>query len=171
MRLDLQHDYDCDTDTLLSLHTQRDYIRKKYEGLGRGPVEFIECGQDGGHFRTVLERDLPGIGSRDVPRIARRFVRESYTLALTEQWNLGDRPEKTGGLYIHIREAPVKMEGSLRLSPAQSGCVKVFNMEIKCSIPVVGRKVEQEAEKLLQRALEKECTFTRDYLQHYRENA
>src|SRR5699024_10710376 len=120
MRLDLQHDYDCDTETLFSLHTQQDYIRKKYEGLGRGPVDFIECGESRGRFRTVLERELPGLSNRNVPRLARRFVRESYTLVLTEEWGLTEQTEKHGNLSIHIKEAPVKMEGSLQLSPAKS---------------------------------------------------
>lgn len=167
MRLNLSHTYEYDTDTVLAVCMDRDYLQQKYEAMGPGPVEFVECGEAQGCFRATIQRQLPGISPGDVPWVARRFVRESYRLIYTVEWDLDEAPEKYGRLRMRLQDVPVTIEGDLRFLPEAQGCVKEFDLVIQSSIPVISGKVEKEAAKLVRRSLDKEHDFSLQYLKEH----
>jgi hypothetical protein len=167
MRFDLSYPYEHDTDVVMEMLMDRDYLEKKYEAMGTGPVEFIECGQSNGHFRVAIQRQLPGISAKDVPRVARRFVRDTYTLTLAVDWLLSDEEEKSGHMDMRVQDVPVKIRARLCLRPQEGGCAKGFQVNIESGIPLIGSKVESEAAKLVRRSLDKEYAFSQEYLKTY----
>jgi len=167
MRFSLSHVYEHDADTVLAVCMDRHYLERKYHAMGPGPVEFIEFGESQDRFRATIQRELPGISHKDVPRIARRFVRDSYTLVYTVEWDLEGAEEKSGRMNMHIQDVPVTITGDLRLLPTEEGCAKAFDIQIHSGIPVIGSKVSNEAAKLVRRSLDKEYAFSRQYLREH----
>lgn len=169
MHFSLSHVYEHDTDTVLNMFTDRRYLERKYHAMGPGPVEFIEFGEVQSRFRATIQRQLPGISDKDVPRIARRFVRDTYTLVYTVEWDLPGAEVKSGRMSMHIQDLPVEISGELRLLPTGQGCAKEFDIQINSGIPVIGSKVSSEAAKLVRRSLDKEYAFSQQYLRDHAE--
>jgi hypothetical protein len=168
MHIELSYPYEHDITTVMALFMDRDYLEKKYSAIGPGPVEFVEYAQEDHLFRVAIQRELPGISAEKVPRVARRFVRDAYTLALAVQWQLdNEREAKTGSMDMRVQDVPVKIKADMGLHPQQGGCVQEFQVDIRSSIPVIGNKVETEAAKLVRRSLDKEHTFSQEYLKTY----
>ncbi len=165
MRLSQSHAYPCDAETVLAIHRERGYQHKKHASMAPGPVEFLEFGECQGRFRVAIKCPLPGVSASDVPRLARRFALDSYTLIYTEEWLLAGAADKQGRLRMRLEGMPLRIDGDLWLRSQGGGCTKEFDLDIQSGIPVISAKVEKEGARLVRHSLEKDLEFTRQYLQ------
>lgn len=106
--------------------------------------------EDGG-ARIVTTRELPTTG---MPDFVRSMTGETITVVETSEWGAGN-PDGTraGTLTVEITGAPVRLTGTLVLSPEGSDTVQVFEGELKASVPFVGGRVERAAEPAIRAAI------------------
>ena len=93
---------------------------------------------DGSTTRTT--RSFPA------PDAVARFV--GSTLTVTEETVWGDATadgRRSGDLQMTVQGQPVSMRGRLELTPAGAGSVVQLTGDLKVSIPLLGKKLEQSS--------------------------
>lgn len=98
-----------------------------------------------GRNRTVIQtkRVMP---TDHLPEVAKGFVGDSFSLHETQTWTGPDER----GLYladfrVHVQGAPIAVTGDRRLEPRTRGAHDHVTLQIKASIPIIGRKIEEAA--------------------------
>ena len=139
MKVTATHRYDCSIDELYKHFCKPDFYRKKFKACGARNIKVLESDHDGNAFTIVTERDVPA----DVPGVLKSFLGEWNTVTQTENWDGEPGDEYYSDLEITSAGAPVKIEGSMLLTPDGDGCVNEVDINIRCSIPLMGKKLEQ----------------------------
>ncbi|MEO7070110.1 MAG: DUF2505 domain-containing protein [Nostocoides sp.] len=114
--------------------------------------------------RTVVtsHRVLP---TDDLPDFVRTFVGSHLKLTEVQDWGPAAADgSRSGVLTLTIDDVPIRLDGTLSLSPAGSGSVQSVTGELRARIPLVGGKVEQSAAPALKAGIELEFAAIRQRL-------
>lgn len=93
------------------------------------------------------------------PAIARKFVGDSITIAITERWD-GPKAE----LQIDVPGQPGGAVGTIELIENDGVTTQRFNLEITAKVPFIGSKVEAMIGEFLVKASMKEAATGRSWL-------
>ena len=115
-------------------------------------VEALDLSDD--RWRITLDRALPA----QVPSFLRAMVGDHITVREQREWGAAaDDGSRTGVLTVTFDGAPARIDGTLALTPGDSGtCGLTVEGEVKASIPLVGGKVEEFARDQLLRFVARE---------------
>lgn len=91
-------------------------------------------------------RDLP---TDRLPDLARNVVGSSLTLEERVEW----ADPTTGRMTVTVKGAPISLRGAYALGPGGQGTRLAFRGEVKASVPLIGRKLEQMVQPVLDRAM------------------
>lgn len=130
-------DYVRDSDTVIKMFGDKDYFVRKFELLNARNFEVLEYSLDGNNFRIKMKAEFPM--SAPVPGFAKKFVGDSVTVVETDSWNLAT---KTGNIEVDVKGAPVDASGIMTLSDGGKGAINSIDWTVKCSVPLVGKKLE-----------------------------
>ncbi len=139
MKVTATHRYGCSIDELFGHFSKPDFYVKKFEACGARNIEVVESESGDGSFEITTERDVPA----DVPGFLANFVSDWNRLTQSESWEGEAGDEYYNELEISAAGVPVEISGSMNLMPDGDGCVNDVEMEIKCAIPLVGKKLAQ----------------------------
>lgn len=100
-----------------------------------------------------------------VPANYRRFVPDSLTATITELWHpvAGDR-SPTGVLTAEFSGVPASARADFRLTSNGETCERAFEGEVKVSIPLVGKAIEQKAVSMLEQLVRAEAKAAAEFL-------
>lgn len=108
----------------------------------------------GGGARVTTRRELP---TDQVPDFVRRFVGDTLTVVRVDTWAAaGADGSRRGEMAVEIAGAPVRLTGTLALTPDGATTVEDVDGDLKASVPLVGGKVEKAAEPAIRSGLRKE---------------
>ncbi|MDP9444791.1 MAG: DUF2505 domain-containing protein [Actinomycetota bacterium] len=101
----------------------------------------------------------------DVPHVARKLVGDSIQIVQTEEWGPA-QPDgsRTATLTVEVPGKPATMRGAIRLLPRGAGSQESVEGDVKVSVPLVGRKLEQEIARGILAAIEVEGGVGRAWL-------
>ncbi|WP_370892573.1 DUF2505 domain-containing protein [Janibacter sp. GXQ6167] len=109
-----------------------------------GPTAVAEVTPGDGGVAIRTERHLP---TDQMPDVARRLLGATMTIVEEQRWG-AERSDGTrrGEVRMSAPGAPISLTGRLLLEPAGAGSRLSVDADLKCSIPLVGRQIEQSAE-------------------------
>ena len=108
----------------------------------------------GDQTEIVTARILPTDG---FPDFARSMIGPKVRVTETIVWSRASVDgSRTGTIHIAIGDAPIGMNGTLRLSPTDGGSRVDIDGDLKAKIPLLGGKIEKAAEGPIRSAVEKE---------------
>lgn len=159
MKVNLEHKYAVDVDSLFALFQDPDFIVERYLETGALSASLLEISDDDGVLIRV-EREV----EVDVPAFLSKFMHPTTKVLQTERWQ-GD----AGGPYVNdmqveISGTPVKVHVSMQLIAKGKGCVNLVEIETKCGIPLIGSKVADFVAKDAERTANLEFDFIKAYL-------
>lgn len=139
--------YPADAETIRALLTDPEFTKYRLSQAGI-EASSIEASESGAGQRLTI---VVPISSDMVPANYRRFVPESLSATITELWHpvAGDR-SPTGVMSAEFSGVPVKACADFRLTSQGETCERSFEGEVKVSIPLVGRAIEQKAVGMLE---------------------
>ena len=95
--------------------------------------------------RTIVAtvRNMP---TDAFPDFLKSFVGKSLKVEQTDDWGPPEADgSRTGTIVVVIDNAPLKLNGTLKLIPTAEGSSGTVDADIKASVPFIGSKVEKAA--------------------------
>lgn len=118
--------------------------------------------QVGGFTAVHAERVLP---TRGMPGPVAAMVGD--TLQVTEQqtWRPAAADgSRTADLEITVGGVPVTLRGHVVLAPAAAGSTMSVDADLRCSIPLMGRKIEEAARTPIEQSMDSEVRLLTERL-------
>lgn len=139
MKHEQKQTFDKPPETVIRMFGDRRYFERKYELLGFRDIEVLEREAAGDRFRIRIRytagADIP------LPDFARKFLSGDITIVQEERWDLA---KMTGRLDVDLRGVPIKVGADMTLDGhGKGGAAKTLNWDVRCSIPLVGGKLEK----------------------------
>ena len=138
MKVKATHRYAHDLDAVYAAFCDPAFYAAKFEGVGARKVKVLEHEKKGGSFRIQTDREM----QVDVPAVLKPVLGEWNRIMQTERWN------GAGGAYHNDLElvspaVPVTVRGTMELSADGKGCVNEVEMDIRCDLPFIGKKLAE----------------------------
>ena len=137
------HTYGATIEAVQAMFADEAFIRAKYEGMGHREVEITECTRtdDGLTIRSsrVVEIDLPGF--------AKRVMTPVNTVSQVDVWTSDGAGGWTGSFDVDVKGPPVRMSGTMTLTPGDGTCTHEVTMAMDVKMPIVGGKLRDWGEK------------------------
>ncbi len=103
---------------------------------------------------SLLDQGLTTVFTLDTPESARRIIGAQMTVTETVTWQAAPVDGvRTGRMTITVAGMPAQADGPLRVGPDEAGATMVYQSDFTVRIPLVGKKIEQLAEKHISRIM------------------
>lgn len=158
MKVSATHRYSCSIDELFELFTSKQYYLDKFSACGARNVSIEEAADTDEGFVLESVREVPA----DVPGVLKSFLGDWNTIRQSEVWDGEAGDEYYNDFEITAEGVPVEMLGTMNLTPDGDGCVNDIEIEIKCAIPLVGKKLAQFVASDTEKTLAAEYEYTRE---------
>ncbi len=160
MKIQAQHEYDHSVDDVYAAFSDPDFYVAKFEAIGARNVTVVDSSKDDETFSIVTEREVPA----NAPGALKSFIGEWSQLRQEEEWQGDEGDEFYNELKISSPTVPVSITGVMTLSGDEDSCVNDIEMTVKCSIPLVGGKLEKFVAGDVASNLDAEFDFIAEYL-------
>jgi hypothetical protein len=154
------HQYNHDVDTVFRVFHDPAFITAKYQGIGARNVELQECSGEGDTRTIRVRREIPA----DVPSLLKKFLGAWNKVEQTEEWQGQGNGVRSCEMDINVVGVPVKVSGTMTLSPDGSGCVNDVRITVTSSIPLVGKFLAEFVGNDTKKSMDAEYSFITDYL-------
>ena len=154
------HYYTQDVDTVFRVFHDPQFVLAKYEGIGARNIELLECSGEGNSRTIKVKREVPA----DVPGILKKFLGAWNRVQQNEEWQGDDGGVRVCQLTINIVGVPVKVAGTMTLSPDANGCVNDVRLNVTSGIPLVGGLLADFVGGDTKKSMDAEYVFIKDYL-------
>ena len=132
------HQFTQSADAVYAGFTDPDTVRAKLEALGSRDIEIDVTEEDGATIVTI-DRTVPV----NVSGSLQAMVGDSQKVRQTERWEGGPGGPYSATVDVEPVGVPASMHGETTISADGDGCHCEATMEARCSIPVLGGKVEK----------------------------
>ena len=138
MQFQERHEFPRPRQAVLKMFSDVRYFKRKFEMTGARAFEVLEEERVGDHFRIRYRFHVAA--QAPLPDFVKKFVRDSMQVMQEDSWDL---TKATGRLDIEIRGVPVSVSCDMKLEDTAGGCVNLLNFSLKCSVPLLGGKIEK----------------------------
>lgn len=151
-------DINKDVDSVFETICNSDYISSKLETNGARNVNIQSSGANGTSANLVYSREEPA----DVPSALKKFISEWNKLTNRDNWT-GTAGASYDGQYEVDMGGPIKVGGTHTLEANGDGTTSTIHMDISCSIPLVGKKLEKFVASMSEGALQADVDYQKQY--------
>lgn len=162
MELELQHPYDAGLADVLATFFNRDRILEKNALLGARNVRVAELTRDEASAKLVIEREVTS--STDVPAMLASFHREWNEVRQEEHWFRKSEQEWHCEFRVRIEGVPARIRGMMKLQGDSHSCTNQVNLDVRCDLPLVGKKIAKFLQEDSQIKIEREYQTTQRLL-------
>lgn len=159
MKVNLEHKYSVDVDSLFNLFQDPDFILERYLETGAVNASLLELNDEDGVLIRVERVVLV-----DVPGFLSKFMQPTTHVLQTERWQGEAGGPYLNDMQVEIKGTPVKLHISMQLVAKGKGCVNLVEIETKCGIPLIGGKIADFVGKDAERTANLEYDFIKAYL-------
>lgn len=163
MKLHHEDHYAISPAELFRVFTDRDFYERRF-AKSEGETEFVHFGPRGGRFVIDVRRHVRMRAGTQVPALAQRFIRDVNVLRTVMEWDLSRGESHRGTYRFEIERVPVEVTGHMHVEPRGAGAVNRLEMNVRCSIPLVGGKIAEMVAERARRSLERDHESTLAYL-------
>jgi hypothetical protein len=133
----------------------------KFASMGHRDIEVLESETTEQSFRIVVRR----VVEVDLPGFAKRVLKPTNTVTTTDDWRRADDGTCTGVQHVATEGAPVKIDATTRLEPAESlgpsGDAATrydVTVHLEVKVPLIGGKLADWAKGMVREQLDQEFT-------------
>lgn len=168
METAVRHRYPVKVETLYRILVSRDFFRCRYQWGGVRDYRFECFEQQGDTFLVCIAQPIL-IPADRLPPMARRLLPGSTELITEFRWQRAADGYRAG-CRLTLAGAPLKAEGHMLLRPDENGggAVQQVCLDVHCTVPVLGRKLERLVAQRLGRILDGDYRHTLRYIEQSR---
>ncbi|BDZ42822.1 hypothetical protein GCM10025865_21210 [Paraoerskovia sediminicola] len=152
MHLTATQSYTAPVERVAAMLADVEFVRWRAKwSSGEGDVEQAEVtGTSTTGFTVVVRRTLP---TDSIPAQARALVGDRVEVRQIEAWEPPAGGELRATVTVEITGAPVRLTGTVALTPDGPRTNQVYDGEIRATVPLFGHVVEKATESALREAL------------------
>ncbi|MTI15033.1 DUF2505 domain-containing protein [Sansalvadorimonas verongulae] len=151
------HSYTIDVDSVFSFFADEERVTAKHETIGARRYRLKSAKETGSTLSIDSRREVP-VG-QEVPSALRRFTGEWNKVRQRETWTLNDDGSRHCQLRVDLDSLPVKVQGEMRITPTENGCVNNVEIEVSSSLPLVGKLAAEFVGKSIELQMEDEYEY------------
>lgn len=155
MKVTQKHEYQQSVDDVYASFQDEAFVKEKLAAIGARNVVIESISASGDTVNIKLTREMPA----EAPSALKKFVAPWNKLTQTEQWKGSTGGPYTCAIKIDIAGVPVSMQGKMKLSAEGSGSVNDIVMNVKSSIPIVGRALAGFVGEATGRSMQDEYSY------------
>lgn len=112
---------------------------------------------------TILtKRTVP---THKFPDFVKGLVGDTLLIVQKDTWAAPSASgARHGTIVVEVEGTPIRLQGTLRLTPTGQGCREDIEGDMKCSIPLLGGRIEKAALPAVQSAINAERRVGHDWL-------
>ena len=155
MRFNGSRDYAVPVDAVIAMLQDEKNTIDKYESMGHREVAILEFVSNDEMLRIVSSR----VVDVELPGFAKKALKPTNTMVQTDEWH-GHDDEWSGSFNVEVKGAPVRIAGTMSLTPAAGGSRHDVSIELQVKVPVIGNKIAAwVGTSEVQRTLDAEFAF------------
>lgn len=153
MKITAEMHYPALPETVFTMICDTSFQERLCEATGALAHE-VSIESDGEAVSIRSTRTMP---TDDIPDFVRSFVGPTLDVVRADRWEPARADgSRRGTVSVEIHGTPVRLTGTLSLSPDDGGTRQLVEGDLKASVPLVGGKVERAAEPAVMAAIRKE---------------
>lgn len=154
MRVEDEIRYPAEPRAVAAMLADPEFVDQKMAATHALSSDVEVVGDAGGEFTVTSRRTMPTQG---LPDVARTFVGDTLDIRQVEAWEAPAADgSRTGSIVVEVVGAPLRLTGTLRLTPVDGETLQVLSGDLKASVPLLGGKLEKAAEPAFLAAVRKE---------------
>ncbi len=162
MHVEAEITYEAGPAEVAAMLADQAFVERKCDRMGALQRSVEMSGDVTGPFTATSSRTMP---TTDFPDVARKFVGETVTIKQVDAWQAPEADgSREGTVDVEIMGAPLRVKGTMRLSPSGTGTLQTVDGELKASVPLIGGSLEKAAHPAIMSAIRKEQQVGREWL-------
>lgn len=143
MRKTLTITYPAAPNRVAAMLADPEYQRGRLERVRLRDAD-VDVAQRGRGFVVTVTGSVP---AQMLPAATARFIRSAVSFTLLESWGEPAADgARSGSIDTTVKGAPVSASARTTMSPASQGSTAVvLDLDVKVSVPLVGRSIEEKA--------------------------
>lgn len=141
--------FEQSADTVYDWVRDPEVIKRRGAALGERDIVVRHEGN-----AVLVERTVDA----DVPSFAKKLFQPTNRVHETKDW---DPATKRGKLIVDIKGTPVTIEGELGVVPDGDGCLYTVDFTVKCSIPLIGKRLAAYVDGLTEKGMREEYEWNK----------
>lgn len=156
MNVTRSHTYTASMDAVVASLRDPEMTAEKYRSMGAREVEVLECSGDETRMRVESSR----VVDVDLPGFAKKVMKPTNTLRQLEQWQALDDGAWEADVTIDVQGTPLRIGGTVRLTPVPEGCTQVVDVDVTAKVPIIGGRIaDWTADHVVQPIIDAEFAF------------
>ncbi len=161
MKVVSRHHYAAAPDLVFAALTDPAVLAEKYTALGHHDIEIIEHSATKTGVSVRSRRSVP----LEVPGFAKRFLSPTNKVEQHDTWGPAAADgTRTGTWAVDAKGVPVKVGGTLKVSPEGDGTLCEIVGEVTSSVPLLGGKLASYLGGDVERTIHAEEAFNDAHL-------
>lgn len=165
MHIKDSYTYPATLERIGEMFADPDYTRSRVAVRGVTDPQVRVTEEEG---TTTIAVDA-GIDTSALPSAARRFVRSGLSVSIVETWAPAQGTSRRGTTEVKVKGAPVTLRAVSVLTGEAGTTTRAVDADLSVSIPLVGRRVEQEAAGSIHSLFARELESARTWLEAHPE--
>jgi len=161
MKIEAPMEHDAPPDAVHEMTTDPQFQDRKcvVSGARSHTVDVIDEGE---HTVVTVVRTMP---SDNLPDVLKTFAKGGIKVKETVHWAPPDADgRRIGDLTIEFLGQPLKMRGTITMSPDGDGTAGLVAADLKASVPLLGGKIEKASAPLILEAIATEERVGKEWL-------
>ena len=146
--------YDAAPAEVAAMMSDREFVEHKVAASRpTSSTTDVDVAADGG-FTVTTQRALP---TDQLPSAVQSLIGRTIEIRLVERWGAAaEDGSRRGTIDLQVVGKPATATGTTSMVPDGAGTVLVYEGTVEAKVPLVGRKIEEQAVQQVQNVLELE---------------
>ena len=153
MKLTMSHTFDHPIDDCWAMFSDPASHVAKFEGMGHHGVTVLTEEKTDTSLHMVITREVDVDG---IPGFAKKFVKPRNTVITDDTWRDNGDGSFGGKFTLDTKGVPIDILGTTKLTASGGATDYEVGLEVKVSVPLVGKKLEGFGKGIIETQLELE---------------
>ena len=161
MKIVKEHLYQTHLQNLFDFYTNESLCLELQSRSPLVSAEIAQFGERNGKF-VIVTHSHYRVSDQQIPSFLKKFAKTNGTMTSRVEWDLNHQTTKHANTIFEFHGLPVSTHGTVRIhqhGKQNEHCKTVTNLNVECSVPLLGKKISQYVAKRIESEMEEDYLF------------